>query len=550
MDAGSGMPGKICTLLFMGLVSLTIPSVFAAGDAALGKQLYLYGLLDSGKPITATGAGGSPLDGRQDTCQSCHRRSGLGSSEGGTQIPAISGDILFQTRTRSDRELQKVRLEGPGARPAYDRETLLRAITQGIDVNGRAMHPLMPRYRLSRSNYDNLVAYLNTLDASHAPGVLPEQIIVATVFTPDVESAQRTAVVKTLETFFRLHNNQTRGEKRRAEHTPWHKSWEYTSYRDFQLLTWELQGPAADWPRQLHRLYSQQPVYAIINGIGYDNWKPVHQFCEQVKIPCLFPTTDNPVVSASDFYSVYFSGGVTLEANSLATYIKTSSHGDLRILQIHRDTHKGQTAARTLQQNLADAGYRFETLSIPPTADLASAIRRLPAEKPYDFLVLWLNDADIASIVKSIKPDRYGKLVLSTGFSSKPELPPEVKTKTFTLSRFIPPAEHKRHLIRATMWAKHYQIDLSNERIVSNAYFSAVLFSKAVQSMRAYLSREHLIERIEHIMERNVFHSVFPELQLSPDQRFASKGCYITGPMTAKAGRDYIHQWIVPNLGH
>lgn len=540
---------KTSATLIIGFVLLWQIPAFAKGDASLGMQLYLYGLNDNNTPITAIGAGGNPLNGRQDTCQSCHRRSGLGSSEGGTQIPAITGDILFHPRTRTDRELRKVRLKGPGARPAYTANTLKRAITQGIDVNGRMMHPLMPRFALSNTNLDNLIAYLKTLDSSYAPGVLPEQIIVATVFAPDANMAQRKAAFKTLDTFFRLHNNQTRGEKRRARHTPWHKSWEYTSYRDIHLLKWELTGPATSWQQQLEALYKKQPVYAIINGIGYDDWSPIHRFCEQQKLPCLFPTTDNPVVSNKDFYSIYFSAGVSLESHTLAGYILSTPGKQHRILQIYRGSRKARKAANILATRLRATGSKIDAISLTQHEQVKTALKRLPRDKQYDYLVLWLDDRDIARVTKLLNPGAYNKVVISSSFSRKPDLTPRLQHKTYMLSRFIAPGEHKNHLIRATMWARHYQIDLSNERVVSNAYFSATVFSKAVNSMRAYLSREHLIERFEHILERNVFHSVFPELQLGPDQRFASKGCYIVGPLASAQGPDaeIRRQWIVPN---
>jgi hypothetical protein len=47
----------------------------------------------------------------------------------------------------------------------------------------------------------------------------------------------------------------------------------------------------------------------------------VHDFCERIEVPCLFPHTDLPVVSPSGAYALYFSQGLTAEAEALARYL-------------------------------------------------------------------------------------------------------------------------------------------------------------------------------------------------------------------------------------
>jgi hypothetical protein len=44
----------------------------------------------------------------------------------------------------------------------------------------------------------------------------------------------------------------------------------------------------------------------------------VQEFCEEERLPCLFPNVEAPAGSASDFYRVYFSRGVLLEAQLIA----------------------------------------------------------------------------------------------------------------------------------------------------------------------------------------------------------------------------------------
>ena len=81
---------------------------------------------------------------------------------------------------------------------------------------------------------------------------------------------------------------------------------------------WELTGEPATWEAQLRKYLASQPVFAVISGLGGSNWGPVHRFCEAQALPCLFPNVEAPVGNDSDFYSVYFSRGVLLEAQLIA----------------------------------------------------------------------------------------------------------------------------------------------------------------------------------------------------------------------------------------
>jgi hypothetical protein len=51
---------------------------------------------------------------------------------------------------------------------------------------------------------------------------------------------------------------------------------------------------ASTWQAQLQKHLAEQPVLAVVSGLGGSNWAPVHAFCEQAAVPCLFPNVEVP----------------------------------------------------------------------------------------------------------------------------------------------------------------------------------------------------------------------------------------------------------------
>ena len=119
-----------------------------------GRQIFLQGTSASGRevtPVFASGPSPAPM-----ACATCHGRDGRGRAEGVRGAP----DIEWETLSRPS-----------ATRPAYDEARLRRAITMGIGPAGRRLDPVMPRYRLWRSDADDLIAWLRRLGTLREPGV-------------------------------------------------------------------------------------------------------------------------------------------------------------------------------------------------------------------------------------------------------------------------------------------------------------------------------------------------------------------------------------------
>ena len=215
-------------------------------DPGAGRRIYREGIRPSGEPLTAIVVGDVPVLGTQFSCQNCHGRSGMGAAEGRYLVPAIAGRFLFAPSSQ------------PG-RPAYDVESLARALREGRNPTGRTLDPLMPRFRFSDDEVAALAAYLAGLSAGPAPGVDDKVIRLATVVTDDVSPDVRDAVLEVLKTYVDEKNRQTRLESQRPDRGSTPATRLPTTFREWALDVWTLTGPGEGWDRAARAALSERP---------------------------------------------------------------------------------------------------------------------------------------------------------------------------------------------------------------------------------------------------------------------------------------------------
>lgn len=517
-------------------------------SVSLGKTMYMEGVLPSGEIMTATVQGDINLTGEQVVCGACHRRSGMGSSEGQDVVPAVTGDILYQPLRLPT---TKPPLP-PARRPAYTDETLKRAIRDGIGADGEAFSPLMPRYPLSDAELETLFGFLKTLTMDPDPGVTEKQIHFATVIADSVEPEQRKALVDVLNTYVEQKNVETRNESQRAEHAPWHKQWVFGPYRKWVLHIWELQGPEESWPQQLEAQYRVQPVFALVSGLVPGNWQPVHDFCEGFEIPCLFPITDLPVIDEQDFYSVYLSKGMTVEGEAIAQNLADDGLLNTRVIQVYRaGDERGTVAAAALETALEARGGQVEDF---PLTDLDD-------ESMNDFwssvadkgrgavMILWLSEADTQAFWQRPGADATpARIYLSTTlYGSDPDrVPASAREQLRFVHPYEMPGKLNRLLLRSTGWLRSRRIYAPAEKQVqANAYFALKMAGGALKGIQGYFDREFLLEGIEHMVDNANYTSVYPRMSLAPEQRFVSKGCYIAR-LSEDGSLVAVTDWLIP----
>jgi hypothetical protein len=491
-----------------------------------GESIYRQGILPSGQPVTAMREPDLKVAGADAACTNCHRRSGLGEMEGRISIPPIVGAYLFHPRAtdRDDLDLPFVDTMRPDRDP-YTEATLARAIREGVGVDGHPLSYLMPHYTFSDTDMAALIGYLKGMTSSKVPGVTSSVLHFATIITPDADPVKRRGMLDVLNHFFADKDAFSRAETPRLRSS--HRMM-FKSPRRWQLHVWELTGAADSWDKQLREDLKKEPVFAVISGLGGKNWTPVHRFCEQAELPCLFPNVDLPLVAEHDFYSLYFSRGVLLEADLIARRLAAEDKPvPRRVVQVFRADDIGQPAAKALHDSAAAAGLVVvdKPLGARSTgAQLNAALKEAAAN---DVLVLWLRPADLAAL--GGPPTGKPKVFVSglMGGLDQAPLPAAWRGTTQMAYPFDLPNARRIRVDYPLGWFRIRQIPLVDEQVQSDTWLACGVLSETLNHMADSFIRDYLVERVEGMLEHRVVTGYYPHLALAPNQRFASKGGYI-----------------------
>ena len=519
-------------LLMLAVVTVATSPVLGADDALVeaGRRIYEEGILPGGEPLVATRPEGLRLEGRFAACGTCHRPSGMGSIEGLTEqailVPPVAGPVLFVPALYANAFLDDSHHYIPNetwrramTRPGYDEASLDVALRDGINTAGSPLEAPMPLYELDRDALAALSAYLRQLGNEPNPGNEADVLHVATVVTPDVDPADAEAVLGVLRV--------------------WAGS-AYSAGKPWRLHEWRLSGPAESWVQQLETLYEQQPVFAVLSGIGRARWAPVQDFCEKRRVPCVLPSVD-AVPAAGGHYSVHYSAGVLLEARILARHLESKGSSPGRIVHLYSDS-SGRLAAeefgRRWQGSDRESFAVYYHVTVP-----AAAIRNL---KPDDTLVLWLDEDEIRQLVvhapETLASDVYVSALLATPEDVKLPAAWHGVTKFVTLFDDLG-LQGEIARLRLERWLEQKGLDASaNRRLQADAFAAAYLFNAAIADIKREevrrpavpLTRAHLLEELEERLSKYDDGTQFIDteshvawygrMSLGPGQRIAVRG--------------------------
>ena len=529
------------------LLSPAIAGVSREEALRLGERIYREGILPSGEPLQAVVKGDIPVAGTAFSCVSCHQRSGLGSYEGGVLTPPTNGRSLFQPLKRLYKGIEVASM--PVLRPAYTDASLAEVLRSGTDPSGRVLDAIMPRYMLEDQDMALLISYLKSLSSEFSPGVSDTSLSFATVITDDVSPEDRETMLGVLEDYVKRKNGMARSYGMNARQARMAEAMlpsGEVAHKRLSLAQWLVKGPPETWRSQLQEYYRKEPVFALLGGITKGEWGPIHKFSEDNRIPCILPITDFPVISETDWYTLYFSKGLYQEGERAARYLQTvgGPRKGGSIVQFVRESREGRALWRGFQETWRELGNRAPvTVKLKAGEKLTAKIlaQALERERPVA-LIIWDGPDALPAIeglpAAGVKPEM---VIVSSGYLGKAmwKLKEEARDLTYITYPFRLPQDEARFGRYDDLSKKSRELGDDVQTVLKQSYTITLVLTQLLVNMKGQYFRDNLLDVIgmgrsgagmgmgTGTVEQDETYPLYERVSFGPGQRYASKGCYI-----------------------
>jgi ABC-type branched-subunit amino acid transport system substrate-binding protein len=265
-----------------------------------GRQIYVESTSPSGGEIVAVLGEGVEVEASAVPCASCHGRDGKGRPEGGV----TPTDVTWTNLTKPYGVVHPT-----GRRhPPYDEKLMKRSLAMGFDPAGNVLHVAMPRYRMSREDMEDLIAYLKKLGAESSPGLSETALRIGVLPPPPgpLDGMGR-AVRAALQARFAAANAEGGIYGRRLE-----------------LVSLDVAGPLAERRAGLASALEGGDVFAVVGAFLTGGDDALAAVFQEQQVPLVGPFTLHPREELPlNRYVFYLLPGIESQARALARFARS-----------------------------------------------------------------------------------------------------------------------------------------------------------------------------------------------------------------------------------
>lgn len=419
-------------------------------------------------------------------CAGCHGHRGEGSQEGGLRVPPLTLSTLRRAR------------EGTSAgrsRAGYTDEALAKAITQGIDASGHALHASMPRYQLTPDQMAKLIAYLNRIGAESDtdPGVSPDAVTIGAALPLTGPFAQiGQDVAATLRGALRRVNEQGGVYGRHIE-----------------LIVEDSRGEPTQTVQAVSRLIEVHQVFALVGSFEPAGETRTRERLEQTRIPSIFPLTQSPQLSDPPNPSIFYAlPGFDRQFQSLVDFFASRTMlltGTIqpRLAVVHRSGGSNSEALRGVLTQVRHHGLTLAVNYEYSASRLAVLALVAQLEQQRVDAVVFMGDGeDLIAMAQELDRRGMSPIVLSAVGMVGPQaraVPSGLLSRIFLVTPIDPPRESEVTSLR-TLSA---QPSLSSVGFARIAQGAVSLLAESLKQAGRRLSRQAVVDALESCREQD-----------------------------------------------
>jgi ABC-type branched-subunit amino acid transport system substrate-binding protein len=477
------------------LLALSAMAAELTPEEKRGKQIYTQGTSASGVEIKAAlgeEGVGTEVPASALPCAGCHGLDGHGGKEGGVRPPDLTREALGRRQ------------------PPYDDHRLIRAITMGINAAGGRLHVAMPRYRLTRQDAADLLAYLKRLGHEEEPGLTPKAVHVGVLLPGGPRQASQAAAVRAALAARCAELNRGGG----------------LYGRELALHFVELPDSPAERAAKLKQFLAGEPVFALV---GVALRAEDAGAAEAAGVPLVSSLTSPPQEDAPPARHVfYLTPGLPEQAAALVGFAagRLPDRGGLALVR-----SGGEMAAVAEAAAAAAREQGFTVVQAPAGEEPAALARRLAGAKVAALLLL-----DGGSVARELL-GRAGELgwrplVLLPGALAAPGedpfafVPASLGDRTFISLPLLPPDQAAAAAAGYRRLAASSSLPAGHVSAQTAALAAVEVLVEGLRRTGREVSREKLVATLETLYRFDA--GLGAPVSFGPNRRLGARGAFVS----------------------
>ena len=477
-----------------------------------GKAIYLRGTPASGRELTAV-VGELDVPASTVTCAGCHGARGEGKTEGGI----TAGNLTWQHLLKPQGHVHP---SGRRHKP-FDEASLARAVVEGVDPDGNELLVAMPRYRMSREDLADLVAYLKRIETDTDPGLTETSVRVAVPPSPVALAEMGQAMRDVVAAYFEEVNAGGGIHGRKIE------------LRGTKGAPGSA-GVVSSAPTAagLKSLLDEEQPFALVGGTTAGADEEVAALLGAEEAPLVGPATLLPHVnSPAARYVFYLLPGVREQARALVNFAAARAglkQSRLAIVHSEGELHSaiaGAAEAQAKKQGWSSVVRETYVQGALDAARLVASLRQQKVET-----VFLAGQGTETAFLREAEAAGWAPTVLMLGALAGREFRLEevsaaFKEKMFVAFPSVPSDVTPAGLAEYRGLAAKYKLAPQHVAAQLSALAAAKIFVEGLKRAGRDLSREKLITALEGLHQFET--GVTPRITYGPNRRVGSNGAYV-----------------------